>query len=339
MHDMAHILLAHGSGGRMTQALIDRLFLAHFGNGILNAKTDSAVLLLGQEHLAFTTDSYVVDPVFFPGGDIGKLAVCGTVNDLSVSGAEPLYLSASFIIEEGFPIEHLETIVRSMKAEAEKAGVCIVTGDTKVVDKGKCDKIFINTAGIGRLRPEFRGISEGKAARPGDKLIVNGTLGDHGMAILSARNDLGLSSEIRSDCASLNSMIQAVLSEIPAIRFMRDATRGGVAGVLCEFAENRGLGVVIDESWLPVRDDVRGMCELLGFDPLFVANEGKVVMIVENGYEQQVLNILKRHSLGRDAQIIGEVTESPPGKVVLETEIGGRTLIDMPAGAQLPRIC
>jgi hydrogenase expression/formation protein HypE len=323
----------------MTHDLIDRLFMKHFHNEILSAKTDSAVLSIGRQDLAFTTDSYVVDPVFFPGGNIGKLAVCGTVNDLAVSGAVPLYLTASFIIEEGFPMADLETIVRTMKAEADEAGVRIVTGDTKVVDRGKCDKVFINTAGIGSLRPEFRHISSGGEARPGDKIIVNGTLGDHGMAILSARNGLGLSSGIRSDCASLNRMIQDVLTELPAVLFMRDATRGGVAGVLCEFAAEREFGLSIDETLVPIGDDVRGMCELLGFDPLFTANEGKVVMVVENGREDKVLEILRRHPQGGNARVIGEVVETPPGKVILETEIGGKRMVDMPAGEQLPRIC
>lgn len=334
-----HILLGHGSGGRLTHELIDRLFVRYFNNEILDRQTDSAVLPFPEGNMAFTTDSFVVDPIFFPGGDIGKLAVCGTVNDLAVAGAEPLYLSAGFIIEEGFPFDDLERIVASMAAEAAKAGVRIITGDTKVVNRGNCDKIFINTAGIGKLPARYLGISTGEEIQPGDKVIVNGYLGDHGMAIMAARQELNIQSELTSDCASLNGLIERALKASEGIKFMRDATRGGLATVVAELARNKPYGIMIDESSLPVREAVRGFCELLGFDPLYVANEGKVVMVVDPGDEKAVLEALKGDEYGTESRTIGEITGNHPGRCWLQTQVGGKRIIDMLAGEQLPRIC
>jgi len=333
------ILLNHGSGGKMTHELISSLFVKYFDNEILQNQTDSAIINIDSNLLAFTTDSYVVDPVFFPGGNIGKLSVCGTVNDLSVSGAKPLYLSCGFILEEGLLYSELETIVKSMAEEAKKANVKIVTGDTKVVDKGKCDKIFINTSGIGLLEEKRKGISFGIGIKAGDKIIINGTIGDHGTAILCARNSIEYTNSVLSDCAPLNKMIAKVLEGSDKIKFMRDATRGGLATVLCELAEKHDLGIELIEDSIPVQESVRGLCEIFGFDPLYMANEGKVVMIVGNEDAGKVLGILKNDEYGKNAAIIGEITESNNGMVVINTGIGGRRIIDMLAGEQLPRIC
>jgi hydrogenase expression/formation protein HypE len=333
------ILLGYGSGGKLTHELIANLFVKYFKNDILESQTDSAVLKIDADQLAFTTDSFVVDPIFFPGGDIGKLGIAGTVNDLAVSGAKPLYLSTSFIIEEGFLFKDLETIVKSMAAEAEKAGVFIVTGDTKVVNRGKCDKVFINTTGIGLLSGNRADIGSGKNIEIGDKIIINGTIADHGMCIMAAREGLNFSAEIESDCACLNGMIEEAMEVSDNIRFMRDATRGGVATVLCELVDGRNFGVEINEQSIPVNENVRGICELLGFDPLYVANEGKVVMVVGKDDAENVLNVLKNNEFGKDAVIIGEVTDEHFGKAWLTTGIGGRRIIDMLAGEQLPRIC
>jgi hydrogenase expression/formation protein HypE len=333
------ILLNHGSGGKMTHELIGSLFVKYFDNEILQNQTDSAILNVDSNLLAFTTDSYVVDPVFFPGGNIGKLAVCGTVNDLSVSGAKPLYLSCGFILEEGLLLSELETIVKAMAEEAKKANVKIVTGDTKVVDKGKCDKIFINTSGIGLLEEKRKGISFGTGIKAGDKIIINGTIGDHGTAILCARNSIEYTNSVLSDCAPLNKMIAKVLEKSEKIKFMRDATRGGLATVLCELAEKHNFGIELIEDSIPVQESVRGLCEIFGFDPLYMANEGKVVMIIGNEDAEKVLEILKNDDYGKNAAIIGEITESNNGMVVINTGIGGRRIIDMLAGEQLPRIC
>ena len=333
------ILLGHGSGGQMTSDLIEKIFIKHFSNDILLTRSDSAVIQLDAGNVSVSTDSFVVDPVFFPGGDIGKLAIAGTVNDLAVSGADPLYLTAGFILEEGFLFSDLEKIVVSMAEEARKSGVRIVSGDTKVVDKGKCDKIFINTTGIGRLQKKFTGIGEGVGIKPGDKILINGTIGDHGMSIIAARENLTFTTDIRSDCACLNRLIKEALKVSDNIRFMRDPTRGGVATVLCELTEGKDYGIEIDEAALPLNENVRGMCEMLGFDPMYVANEGKVLMVVDEENADIVLETLKKNEFGRNAAIIGEVTGDYPGKTWMKTGIGGKRIIDKLAGEQLPRIC
>jgi hydrogenase expression/formation protein HypE len=333
------ILLGHGSGGKLSHDLIKELFVKYFSNNILIAQTDAAVVNIATGQIAFTTDSFVVDPIFFPGGDIGKLAVAGTVNDLAVSGAKPLYLSTSFIIEEGLAFADLERIVKSMTEEAGNAGVMIVTGDTKVVNRGKCDKVFINTTGVGEVEPRHLLIGTGSEIQPGDKIIINGTIADHGMAVMAAREELSFRTNIQSDCACLNHLIEEALAVTGQMKFMRDATRGGLATVLCELAENKRFGIEIDEAALPVNENVRGMCELLGFDPLYVANEGKVVMVVGKEDAVQVLEVLRKNELGKDAAIIGEVVDEHHGRAWLTTGIGGRRIIDMLAGEQLPRIC
>lgn len=332
---MKRILLDHGSGGKLMQELIREMFVKHFDNAVLSELADAALLKVPADKIAMTTDSYVVQPIFFPGGDIGKLAVCGTVNDLAVSGAKPLYLSCGFIIEEGFTFEDLEKIVSSMAAEAKKSGVKIVTGDTKVVERGACDKIFINTAGIGIIEQKM----SPEKIKPGDKIIVNGHIADHGMAVLGKRNELDFQTDIASDCASLNGLIAKAWKASDKIKFMRDATRGGVATVLCEIAENQKIGVALEENKLPVRENVRGICEILGFDPLYVANEGKVVMIVAAEDAEKVLAEMKKDKLGKNSVIIGEITKEHVGKVVLNTIVGGSRIVDMLTGAQLPRIC
>ena len=331
-------MLSHGSGGRMMHQLIEDMFVKHFRNKILDEQTDSAILSIGAAEIAFTTDSFVIDPLFFPGGNIGKLAVCGTVNDLAVSGAEPLYLSVSFILEEGFPMAELETIVESLAAEAKKAGVLIVTGDTKVVNKGKCDKLFINTAGIGRVKEGNRHISKALNIKSGDVIIINGTIGDHGMAVMNARESFNFKASVESDCACLNHMIRKVLEEVP-VKFMRDPTRGGVATLLNELVEKIGLGIEINESALPLNKGVKAMCEVLGFDPLHIANEGKVVIVTGEQEGHRILEILKYNELGLQSAIIGRIVSNHPGKVVLKNETGGRRIIDSLSGDQLPRIC
>ena len=334
-----NILLGHGSGGKLSHSLIKELFVNYFSNSILDLQGDSALLHLGSSDVAFTTDSYVVDPVFFPGGNIGKLAICGTVNDLAVAAAKPQYISAGFIIEEGFPMSDLETIVATMADEAQKAGVMIVTGDTKVVNKGQCDKIFINTSGIGIVDTGHMHISSGKNITCGDKIIINGSIAQHGMAVMAARNFNNFVTDINSDCASLNHLIDLVLKSGANIKFMRDATRGGLSTLLCEIPKKRDFGLKIYEAQVPVDENVKGMCELLGFDPFYVANEGKVVMVVGPEHENLVMDILKNDHLGENAAVIGEITDDHQGKAVMETSIGGSRLIDMLAGEQLPRIC
>lgn len=339
MQDKNQILLSHGSGGKLSHELIKNIFVKYFNNDFLNAQTDASLIKTNDGELSFTTDSYVVDPIFFPGGNIGKLAVCGTVNDLAVSGATPLYLSCGFIIEEGFAIDKLEMIVRSMANEAARAGVKIITGDTKVVNKGKCDKVFINTAGIGKMTAIRRHIGFGNAIKPGDKIIVNGSLGDHGIAILAARESLSFKSDVVSDCAPLNELIDHFSKNPEAIKFMRDATRGGLATVLCELAEEKNLGIELREERIPVKEVVAGACEVFGFDPLYLANEGKVVVVVDGNCAQDILNEMKKHPLGMHASIIGEIVETNPKKVLLKTAIGGQRILDMLAGEMLPRIC
>lgn len=333
------ILLGHGSGGKLSHDLINRLFIRSFNNPSLNAQTDSAIITADKDMLAFTTDSFVVDPLFFPGGDIGKLAVAGTVNDLAVSGAKPLYISSAFIIEEGFSIKDLEKIVSSMAEEAKRAGIKIVTGDTKVVDKGKCDKVFINTTGVGLMNKENKEISTGKNIKTGDKIIINGSIGDHGMSILAAREFLNFTSDLSSDCACLNGLIEKAMKTSGKIKFMRDATRGGLATVLSELTNGKDFGLQIDETEILVNEKVKGMCEILGYDPLYVANEGKVAMVVDPNDAQAVLRELKSHELGKDSRIIGEITENHPGTAWIKTIIGGNRILDMLAGEQLPRIC
>ncbi len=329
--------MSHGSGGNLTGKLIRNIFVKRFG--ISEPLTDSALLRESGFMLAFTTDSYVVDPIIFPGGNIGKLAVCGTVNDLAVSGAIPNYISASFIIEEGFPVEDLIFITDSMSDEAKKAEVKIVAGDTKVVEKGKCDKIFITTTGIGILRPEFEHISTAKKVKPGDKLIINGPVGSHSIAVLGARKKLGFNSPVESDCASLNHLIRTVLDECNEIHFMRDLTRGGLATVVNELVQMISSGIVINESSVPVEEPVKGLCEILGFDPLYLANEGKALFVVGDEEHKKVLDLLHSHPLGKYSEVIGEVIENNRNMVILNTAIGGRRILDMPSGIQLPRIC
>lgn len=333
------ITLAHGNGGKLTQRLIKEHFAPQFANEYLNKMTDSAIVDINGVKLAFTTDSYVIKPHFFPGGNIGKLAVCGTVNDLSVMGAVPKYISCALIIEEGFPVDELDVIIKTMKEEADRAGIKIVTGDTKVVDNGSADKIFINTSGIGEVKYN---IIENKIS-VGDKIIVNGTLGDHGIAIFSARENLNIKSEIKSDCTALNSLIFSVLEKYPNIKFMRDITRGGLATVLNEVCENEEFGVEVFEDKIPVREDVKAVCELLGFDPVYIANEGKVLMIAPADIADNVLKIIRGHKDGVNAQIIGEIMaprfREGKGKAYMKTTIGGRRIIDMLISDQLPRIC
>jgi hydrogenase expression/formation protein HypE len=332
-----HIVMAHGGGGRLMQQLLEQQVLPAFANPYLATRHDSAVFESGGQRLAFTTDSYVVKPLFFPGGDIGKLAVCGTINDLAVGAARPVALSCAVIIEEGLPVETLRAVARSMADTAQAAGVPIVTGDTKVVARGACDKLFITTTGIGVVRTGMNvGICR---ARPGDVILVNGQLGDHGAAILNARGDLALETEIQSDCAALHDLIDTLIDAAPGIRTMRDATRGGVAAVLNELAEASGAGVRIHELDTPIRSDVQGFCEILGLDPLYLANEGKIVAVVPADEADSALRALRAHPLGRDAAKIGVVTDGRPGRVVMQTRFGGERIVDMLVGDQLPRIC
>jgi hydrogenase expression/formation protein HypE len=336
------VTLAHGGGGKAMKDLIDDVFVAAFDNHALapledQARFDLAELALHGDRLAFTTDSFVVDPLFFPGGNIGDLAVCGTVNDLAVGAATPLYLSCAFIIEEGTSIDVLRKVARSMAMTAREAGVAIVTGDTKVVQRGACDKLFITTTGIGVIR---QGLTLGvDAVRPGDVMLVNGLLGDHGAAILCARGDMALDTLIESDCACLHGLIQTVLAAAPGIRFMRDATRGGLATVLNEIAEASQVGIEIDEAATPIREQVKAFCEILGLDPLYLANEGKILCVVPPDQAEAALAAMRNHPLGRDSAIIGRATDGQPGRVVMRTVFGGRRIVDMLVGEQLPRIC
>ncbi len=337
------ILLAHGSGGKLTRDLIRDVFYRYLGNSLLNTQDDSAVWALpcdssaGGSRLAMTTDSYVVQPIFFPGGDIGKLAVCGTVNDLAMVGAQPLYLTAGFILEEGLPLADLERIAASMASTAQEAGVTIIAGDTKVVDHGSADRIFINTAGVGVV-PQGIHIS-GAKARPGDVVILSGPIGMHGLAIMSQREGLAFSFPLQSDCAPLNGLVAAMLQRDPRIHCLRDPTRGGLATTLNELAAQSRVGIEIDETRVPVPEGVRAACELLGLDPLYAANEGKLVAIVAPEMEAPVVDAMRRHPYGREAVTIGQVTAAHPGRVVLHTALGAHRILDMLSGAQLPRIC
>jgi hydrogenase expression/formation protein HypE len=336
------VTMAHGGGGKAMRDLIDDVFVATFDNDTLSTMEDQARFRLRDlaahgDRLAMTTDSYVVHPLRFPGGDIGKLAVCGTINDLAVGGAKPLYLSCAVIIEEGLEIDILREIARSMARTALAAGVSIVTGDTKVVGRGACDKLFINTTGIGVIR---EGIELGVGrVRPADAILVNGLMGDHGAAILCARGDMALSTPIESDCAALHGLIDAVLGAAPGTRFLRDATRGGLATVLNEVAEASQVGILIHEKHTPLRTEVKSFCEILGLDPLYLANEGKIVCAVPPDQADAALAAMRRHALGRDGAIIGHATDGRPGRVVMQTVFGGRRIVDMLVGEQLPRIC
>ena len=340
--DRPTITLAHGAGGKAMRDLIRDVFVAEFDNPLLaalddQARIDLAALRARGDRLAFTTDSYVVDPLFFPGGDIGKLAVCGTVNDLAVGGAVPLHLSCEVIAEEGLGIDTLRCVAHSMAETARTAGVAIVTGDTKVVNRGACDKLFVTTTGIGVI-PEGRHLGA-DLAEPGDRVIVTGCLGDHGAAILAARGDFALETPIVSDCAALHELIAALLAAAPHTRFLRDATRGGVATVLNELAEASATAIEIDEAALPVREAVRGLCEVLGLDPLYLANEGKLAAVVPQAEADAALAALRAAPLGADAAIVGRVAAGEPGRVVMRTLLGGRRIVDMLVGDQLPRIC
>ena len=333
----ALIQLDQGSGGRAMHELIDTLFMSAFENPLLGERNDSAVFNIQEGSLAMTTDSYVVDPIFFPGGNIGSLAIHGTVNDLAMRGAKPLYVTAGFIIEEGFSFADLKRVVMSMADAAREAGVLIVAGDTKVVPKGKADKVFINTAGIGIVAP---GVNiGGQNARPGDLVLINGTIGDHGMAVLCKREGLAFENEIKSDAASLNGLIELILGAFPGVHVLRDPTRGGVATTLNEIAEQSCVGIRLFEESLPVREDVQGACEVLGLDPLYVANEGKVLVIVPARGADEVLAAMKSHPLGLNSCRIGQIVSDDPGRVFLRTLIGGHRLVDMLRGEQLPRIC
>jgi hydrogenase expression/formation protein HypE len=331
------ILLDHGAGGKVSHRLTKELILPILGNPILNQLHDGAVFQTDSDRLAFSTDSYTVDPIFFPGGNIGDLAINGTVNDIAMCGAEPLYLSVALIIEEGFPFEDLEKILTTMGAAAEKAGVAVVTGDTKVVPKGAVDKIFINTSGVGMIRNEVRISSD--RAQPGDRILLSGTIADHGITVLTQREGLTFESSARSDSAPLNHMVTSMLTACSDIHVLRDPTRGGVGTALNEIAEKSAVGIRIFEERIPVKDEVAGMCELLGFDPLYLANEGKLIAFVPPESAETVLSIMQADEFGKNAVIIGEVVEAYPRKVFIETRIGGQRMVDMLAGEQLPRIC
>jgi hydrogenase expression/formation protein HypE len=338
----ATVTLAHGGGGSAMRALVDEVFIAAFDNPELARLEDQARLSLAAiaclgDRLAFTTDSFVVDPLVFPGGDIGTLAVCGTINDLAVGGARPLYLSCAVIIEEGMQVQLLKQIARSMADTARAAGVAIVTGDTKVVPRGAADKMFVTTSGVGVIRA---GLDLGaQRARPGDRVIVNGAIGEHGAAILTARGDLALETPVASDCAALGDLTQALIAASPGLRCMRDATRGGIAAVLNEIAQASCVGIAIDERAIPIRAAVRGFCEVLGLDPLYLGNEGKLVAIVPAAEAEAALAALRGHALGRDASVIGAVVAGPPVRVEMTTALGGRRIVDMLVGDPLPRIC
>ena len=333
------IELGHGSGGVMTTKLIKELFLAHFDNRYLEQESDSAVVESETGLIACTTDSYVIHPLFFPGGDLGKLSVCGTVNDLAVSGADPRYLTAAFILEEGLDISVLERIVKSMKEEADRACVQIIAGDTKVVGKGQADQIFINTTGLGFFDKSNRYLADNIYVENGDLVLISGTAGDHEAAIINAREKLFESSLLVSDCASLNGMISSVLENSKGVKFMRDITRGGTAGIVNEIAALLKTGIDLDEAAIPISKQVSGFCEMLGYDPLHFASEGKCIMIISRAEAENALSVLKKHSMGKNAAIIGKVTDHHPGEVILNTFTGGRRILLPPVANQVPRIC
>jgi hydrogenase expression/formation protein HypE len=331
------VLLGHGSGGRLSEALLREVFLPAFDNPVLAQLNDQAEVQVNGQRLAFTTDSFVVQPLFFPGGDIGSLAVHGTVNDLVVGGARPICLSAAFIIEEGLPMETLRRVVQSLRKAAAAAGVDVVTGDTKVVEKGGADGLFLNTSGLG-LVPEGVQLSAGHA-RPGDRILLSGPIGEHGIAVLAQREGLRLEGSIESDSAPLHGLVAAILESTKAVRCMRDPTRGGLSAALNEIAAQAGVGMAIDERAIPIREEVRGACELLGLDPLYVANEGKLVAIVEASAANAALAAMRAHPQGSTARIIGTVCDSHPGVVEMRTAIGTTRIVDLLTGDQLPRIC
>jgi hydrogenase expression/formation protein HypE len=332
-----HLLLAHGGGGRLTHSLIENIFVPTFDNAMLDTRHDGAVFQLGNCKIALTTDSYVVEPLFFPGGDIGSLAVHGTVNDLAMCGARPMFLSAGLVLEEGLPMETLWRVVRSMQDAAKAADVAIVTGDTKVVDRGKGDQIFINTSGVGLvetprpLRPD--------QITPGDAVVISGDIGRHGMAIMSVREGLQFEHDIESDSASLANIVAKLLNSSVYVKCMRDLTRGGLASALVEIAEGGGFQIDVEERAIPVREDVRGACEILGLDPIYVANEGRFITFVDGDDAEDAVDVLQAHPLGAGASIIGRVVEGTPGLVTAKTRIGTSSIIDMLSGEQLPRIC
>ena len=331
------IVLAHGSGGKLSQELMQKMILPHFRNELLAPLHDGALFSVGETRFAFSTDSYVVSPIFFPGGDIGKLAVHGTVNDLSMCGARPLYLSVGFILEEGLPMDDFWRVVKSMREAADEAGVSLVTGDTKVVDRGKADKIFINTSGIGVVP---KGVNiDPKRARPGDKIILSGQIAVHGIAIMSVREGLEFETEIASDSAALNGLVEAILATGKEVHVLRDPTRGGLTSALSEITQSAGTGMVIEEARIPISEEVKGACSILGLDPLYVANEGKMVAIVPADAADAVLAAMRGHPRGREAAIIGEVTADHAGFVLMKTRIGGTRVVEMLSGEQLPRIC
>lgn len=331
------ITMAHGAGGQQSQELIERVILPAFGNPLLNELHDGAAVTMGNGKIAFTTDSYVVKPLFFAGGNIGKLAVCGTVNDLSMTGAIPRYLSVGLILEEGFLIADLKKIVATMKSAAEEAGVYIVTGDTKVVNKGAADGIFINTAGIGDI---ISGTNiTPKRVAPGMDVILSGYIGDHATAIMAGRHELVLPEEVETDCAPLCGLTKAMLTAVPEIAVLRDPTRGGIAATLNEIAEQSNTGILLEETTIPVRPAVEGVCDILGFDPLYLANEGKLLAFVDHDKSEKLLDVMHAHKYGRDACIIGTVTKESAGQVGMRTTIGGIRVVDMPIGGQIPRIC
>lgn len=330
------ILLAHGSGGKLSHQLIEDVFLPHFKNPLLEPLDDGALLKIPVSEIVVTTDSYVVDPIFFPGGDIGKLAASGTINDLAVMGAIPRYLTLGLMLEEGLALSDLEKILQSIQTTCDTAGVEIVTGDTKVVPRGAMDKIFINTSGVGEIREGFRPVGPIKT---GDKILINGTIGDHGTIIMASREGLNLTSPLISDCAPLNGLISTLFKFGEKIRMMRDPTRGGVATVLNEIISGLDFGILVHEDQFPIKEEVKSLCEILGLDPLYLANEGKVIVVVDGEVADEVLSIFQSHPLGSEACLIGEVVTDFPGKVVLQTNFGSRRIVDMLTGEQLPRIC
>ena len=336
MKNNDQILLGHGDGGRLTRKLIEDIFAKAFNNPELAPLADAAILKLNKNKIAFTTDSYVVNPIFFPGSDIGKLAVFGTANDLAVMGAKPMFLSSGFILEEGLEIEILERVVASMKEAAQTAGVKLVTGDTKVVERGSADKIFINTAGIGEI---LDWPSMGSAPEPGDEILLSGCIGDHGISILAARGELNFSLPVESDCNPVWPLVNALHREGVAVKWMRDPTRGGMASAVNELADGKNFGIRIFEKKIPVRKAVSSACEILGLDPLYLANEGKLIAVVKKGGAEKAQKILASFPIGKDAEVVGELVANPAGKVIIRTQIGGTRVLSMMAGAPLPRIC